>query len=488
MPTRIVRWIFWPTAVVLVIGTTYFLWYYSQPRRHLDAHAAANKDQVKPFEDDPDEGDPQQTPDTTNVKVVRPRRGAMERITVQVGSVEADEVQLQAKVSGYLKSITRTKELKESPERELDIGDSVTEGQELAVIDVPELEKQVKRNKAVVDQAKARVRQMTAKVAVARADLVSANAQIVYAEANARAAKAWLSYRELHLARMTKLKKEGVIEEKLEEESMERCEAAKESENAAKAAIVTSDAKSKSAYANILLSKADLREAKAQMKVAQAELEKSEELFKYSKIVAPFNGHITERMLVRGAFVRSAADGGAAQTLFTIQSPDRMRMVVQIPDSDAPYAVKGKIAYVEIDAFPADKKEYRISRIAKSEDPKTRLMHVEIDLPNPDGKIRQGMFGKVTIILDKMTKQLSIPSSCLAGKAQSRKGTVFVERDGKAYLKKVTLGMDNGARVEVLQGLKTTDRVILSPAGLTDGIVVQATLYDETELKADNAP
>lgn len=488
MPTRIIRWIFWPTAVVLVLGTTYLLYLYSQPRRHLDAHAAANKDQVKPPEDEPDEGDPQQPPDTTNVKVVRPRRGAMERITVQVGSVEADEVQLQAKVSGYLKSITRTKESIESPERELDIGDIVTEGQELAIIDVPELEKQIQRNNAAVEQAKARVSQMTAKLVVARADLVAANAQIVYAEANARAAKAWLAFRKLQLDRMTLLAKKEVIEEKLEEEAMQRYEAAKESENAAKAAIVTSSAKSKSAYANILLGKADLREAKAQVKVAQAEFEKSVELFKYSKIIAPFNGHITERLLVRGAFVRSAAEGGAAQTLFTIQSSERMRMVVQIPDSDAPYAVKGKIAYVEIDAFPGDKKEYKISRIAKTEDPKTRLMHVEIDLPNKEGKIRQGMFGKVTIILDKMSKQLSIPSSCLAGKAQSRKGTVFVERDGKAYLKKVTLGMDNGARVEVLQGLKDTDRVILSPAGLTDGIVVQATLYDETEVKADNVP
>src|SRR6516165_9254628 len=107
MPTRIIQWIFWPTAVVLVIGTTYVLWHYSQPRRHVDAHAAAN-DPVKSFEDEPDDRDPQQPPDTTNVKVVRPRGGAMERITVQVGSVEADEVQLQAKVSGYLKSISHS--------------------------------------------------------------------------------------------------------------------------------------------------------------------------------------------------------------------------------------------------------------------------------------------------------------------------------------------------------------------------------------------
>ena len=117
-------------------------------------------------------------------------------------------------------------------------------------------------------------------------------------------------------------------------------------------------------------------------------------------------------------------------------------------------------------------------------------MRVEIDLPNttPEGEIiRQGMFGRVTISLDKMTKQLSIPSACQAGKSKARKGTVFVVRGGVAKLVKVRFGMDNGSRIEVLDGLKKTDLVIYEPpTGLTDGIEVQATPFDETELKLDS--
>lgn len=474
MPTRMTQWIIWPIAVVLVVGATYFLWRSSKPRRYTTAQAAEKNDADANHGDDDDE--PVQPPETTSVKVVHPRRGAMSRVAVQVGSVMADEVQLQAKVSGYLKH------------QYVNIEQTVKEGDVLAVIDVPELEKQVARNAALVEQATARVTQMKAKVTVAHADREAAKQEITYAEANARAAKALLTFRRMYFDRMKGLALEKNIELKVVDEAMQQHEAARETEHAAKAAIETAKAKKNSADAKILLADADLGEADAQVKVAQAELERSQELYKFRNIVAPFNGFITERPLVEGAFVRSA-DAGGSQTVLTIQRPDRMRMVVQIPDSDAPYASKDKPAFVEIDAFPGVKFEAKISRISRTEDIKTRLMHVEIDLPNPQGVIRQGMFGKVTMVLDKMTDKLSLPSACLSGKALARRGAVFVVRDGKAYLTKVRFGMDNGTRIEVLQGLKTTDAVILSPpAGLTDGIEVQATPYNEPELKAELTP
>ncbi len=485
MPTHLVRWIFWPTAVVLVLGTTFVLWRYSQPRRHSSAaNAADKKHDETPSEDD--DYDWTKPPDTTNVKTVRPRPGAMERITVQVGTVETDEVQLFAQVTGVLKKQT------------VDIGDRVGPNMLLAEVDVPELVEQEKRHAAVAEQARARVKQMQAKVEVAKADLEAEKAQIIYAEANARAATAWLTYRTLQLERMKYLAKKESVEEKLVDEAKERHEAARESENSAKAAIVATKAKVMSVAAKIDLAEADVLEAEAQTKVADADLAKLREQLKFAQIKAPFEGIITHRAMVPGGLVRSAALSGTQVPLLTIQRTDRMRMVVQIPDRDVPYADPGDPAYVEIDAFPGEKFNAKINRIAKTEHAATRLMPVEIDLPNPDKKIRQGMFGKVTIVLDKATDQLSIPSSCLAGKSKTREGSVFIERDGKSYRVKVKLGSDNGVRVEVLEPakgetrfvkLKPTDRVILAPPrGLTDGIEVQATLIDETEPKEDTPP
>ena len=76
-------------------------------------------------------------------------------------------------------------------------------------------------------------------------------------------------------------------------------------------------------------------------------------------------------------------------------------------------------------------------------------MHVEIDLPNPKGNIRQGMYGKVSITLEKSADLLSVPSSCLAGKPETGKGTLFVVREGRVHQIAVRLGPDNGVRVAV---------------------------------------
>jgi multidrug efflux pump subunit AcrA (membrane-fusion protein) len=108
-------------------------------------------------------------------------------------------------------------------------------------------------------------------------------------------------------------------------------------------------------------------------------------------------------------------------------------------------------------------------------------MHVEIDLPNPTGKIHNGMYGRVTILLDKAADKYSIPSSCLAAKSEAGdKGTVYVVRDGHAHAVAVNLGEDSGLRVAVLKGLGADDRVILHPGNaLTEGTAVDATFLED---------
>jgi multidrug efflux pump subunit AcrA (membrane-fusion protein) len=100
-------------------------------------------------------------------------------------------------------------------------------------------------------------------------------------------------------------------------------------------------------------------------------------------------------------------------------------------------------------------------------------MRVEIDLPNPTGRIRKGMYGRVTIILEKGAEGLSIPSAALVGKVHDGKAAVYVVRAGKAALTSVRVGNDTGLRMEITAGLRTDDDVILHPpSGLTDGAEV----------------
>jgi multidrug efflux pump subunit AcrA (membrane-fusion protein) len=101
-------------------------------------------------------------------------------------------------------------------------------------------------------------------------------------------------------------------------------------------------------------------------------------------------------------------------------------------------------------------------------------MHVEVDLPNPSGKIRQGMFGKVVILLEK-SQNWSIPTACLSGKTKNGKAFVYVAKSGVARKTPVILGADNGLRVEVLQGLSSQDDIVINPGPrLRDGARVSA--------------
>ena len=100
-------------------------------------------------------------------------------------------------------------------------------------------------------------------------------------------------------------------------------------------------------------------------------------------------------------------------------------------------------------------------------------MRVELDVANPKGRLRNGMYGRVTICLDKALNQLSIPSSCLVGRAQDGKANVYVVQNGRAHLAHIEIGTDTGLQVAILGGLKRTDEVIQHPTSdIQDGLPV----------------
>jgi RND family efflux transporter MFP subunit len=444
------RWTFWLFGGLLAFAVTIGGW------RFLSEELSPAQVQAQ------EQGQAPAPPAALPAQVVHPRKGAMQRTTCQPGTVQAFEsVQLYAAVSGYLKQQT------------VDIGDRVKRDQVLLKVDVPELEKQVQRYTSLLDQARARVNQMRARVASARADKQAAQAAVVQAQATAKSAAATLRFRQQQLQRMKDLFALQSIDERLVDEKTEQRDAALEAERAAQAAVLTANAQVAAAQAKIDQAEADVVEAEAEVKVARAELEKTQVLVQYSTIVAPFDGVVTQRNFFPGDFVKAATEGGSAVPLLTVQRTDLMRVVVQIPDRDVPYADPGDPGVVEIDALPGQKFPAKIARIASSEDPDTRLMRVELDVPNPNGQIRNGMYGRVTIVLDKAADQLSLPSSCLVGRSADGKAKVFVVRDGHARLTPIEVGADNGLQVAVLRGLRETDEVIdHAGTGIADGAAV----------------
>lgn len=397
------------------------------------------------------------------VAVVHPTMGQAARTSTQPGSIHSFEwAQLFSNVPGYL------------AEQRVDIGDRVTKDQILAKIAVPELEKKVEQQAASLAQAKAHILQAEASVASARADVKTAEAGIVQAKANSKSALARREFREKQYKRLKALYATGSIEEKVVDESLDQSTAAFEHYNAAEAAIATSKAQKISADAKVMQAEADVAEAKAKVGVLQAELDKAKVMVQYATITSPYTGVITQRSMHRGDFVRAASESSIEPPLLTVERTDKVRVVVQIPDRDVPYVEPGDAATVEIDALPDRKLQGKVSRISHSEDPNTRLMRVEVDLPNPDRKLKQGMYGRVTIVLDRGAELLSVPSSCVVTRSDNDKASVFVVRDGHAHLLNVQIGQDNGLRVAVIKGLTLKDAVIDNPPhDLTDGAPVR---------------
>ena len=115
----------------------------------------------------------------------------------------------------------------------------------------------------------------------------------------------------------------------------------------------------------------------------------------------------------------------------------------------------------------------RRTLMADAEDPETRTMRVEIDLPNPDNRLREGMYGSATIYLNQGKKVLTVPSSCLVGDVVQGKGKVFVVESGVAHTREVSVSTDNGVSTEIVKGLSETDEVVARHSGaLADGTAV----------------
>ena len=396
-----------------------------------------------------------------SVEVVHPKPGGGQRTTTVPGSLIADQsARLFAKASGYL--------LKQN----VDIGDEVKANDVLAVIDVPELEKEVERNAAAYEQAQAEVLQTKAQLAAAQADRQSAEARVGIAQSGLEDAEAMLTFRQEIFERMQKLVTERAIEPKVAEEREEEYRAAKAALNEAKAEIRDAEAAVARAEAKIQLATANIKNAEANVKITRATWERSQVLLNYATIRAPFDGVISERNFFAGDFI-SEADGRPSLPLLSLQAVKRLRAVVQVPDRDVPYANPGDPAVIEIDALPGRRFEAKISRIAKFEEPNTRTMRAEIDLENANDELRVGMYGKATLYLQGGGDSLLLSSQCLIERNQKGKAAVFIVRGGKVCKVAVRVGVDNGVNTEILGGLAVEDQVVLRPsAALRDNDAV----------------
>jgi RND family efflux transporter MFP subunit len=199
----------------------------------------------------------------------------------------------------------------------------------------------------------------------------------------------------------------------------------------------------------------------------------------YASVVAPFDGTITQRNVDVGSLVQGNATSGTF--MFEIMQVDVIRVWVYVPQDSAFGVVPGIDAVVRVPEIPDREFPGTVTRIADAQQSGTRTLLTEIDLPNPDGALRSGVYCKVELKIPRRTPNFVLPADAIIFNHDGMQ--VAVVSNGKVEIRKVGVRRDMGTRVEVDIGVKAGDQVILNPpVNLLDGSKVHV----RTEIAASN--
>src|SRR5882757_2644954 len=183
----------------------------------------------------------------------------------------------------------------------------------------------------------------------------------------------------------------------------------------------------------------------------------------YQRVVAPFDGVVTQRNIDNGSLVTSGST-----FMFTLMHPDVIRTQVFVPQDEAFGLGPGVDAVVRVPEIPDRSFPGKVTRIASALQPGSRTLLTEIDVPNPDGALSPGVYCTVELSIPRKTPSMIIPADAVVFDQNGLH--VAVVESGIAHLQKITIARDFGKEVEVHDGVRPGDQVILNPMiGLADG-------------------
>jgi multidrug efflux pump subunit AcrA (membrane-fusion protein) len=314
------------------------------------------------------------------------------------GSIQAfNDAPLYARTNGYVKSWTH------------DIGSHVRKGELMAVIETPELDKQV-------DQARA---------------------QLVTADANA------------HLSEVTAKRYHSLTD--TDAVSKESIDTAIDTARAQRAAVANAQEN-----LNHLL-----------------ELQSFERIYApFSGTVTARNidiGQLVDSGSSGGTGSATSLSGNTMEgrgtgprELFHISYLGVVRIYINVPEADAPEARPGVVTDIDVAQYPGRVFHGKIVRTANAEDLTTRTLMVEVDIDNRDGALLPGAYAQVHLNLPMNHPALIIPVSSMLFRAEGLR-VVTVDKQDRVHLQAITVGKDWGTRIEVLTGLQAGERILDSP-------------------------
>lgn len=206
---------------------------------------------------------------------------------------------------------------------------------------------------------------------------------------------------------------------------------------------------------------------------AQANVQRLKELQSFQKIYAPFNGVITARGVDTGQLINAGAGQGAGTELFHMQALSTLRVYTNVSQVNSAVIKRGMKIELTFPEFPGKSFWGTLVRTAEAIDPVSRTLLVEIDVDNRSGELLPGSLAQVHFKTPPITQTYVVPAAAIIFRRQGlRVGTVVKNQKGEdvARLVPVIIGEDDGATVQIVSGLNSSDRVIQDPPdSLIDG-------------------
>jgi RND family efflux transporter MFP subunit len=357
------------------------------------------------------------------VGVTKVTRTSLKRtLTLSSELVPFQQIDVYAKESGYVKDLY------------VDYGSRVKEGQLMAVLEIPELQAQLKQDEGDINA-------WTNQVSRAKNEVK--RYQAVYTAVH-------LEYQRLKAVFETQ---PGLV---------------------AQQEVDDAQGKDLSAAAQVDASEANLDAAQGQLAAAQAKLAHDQALYSYSRITAPFAGVVTQRYANLGALMQAGTGSSTqAMPLVTLSEDSVFRLVIPVPESYVRFIKIGDPVDVRVPSmdrhFPG-----KVARFSVDVREDTRTMHTEVDVPNLERVLVPGVYAEATLALEQRTDVLAVPVQAL-DRSEGQTSVLVVDPAGTIQKRSVNLGLETSNDVEVVAGLNEGDEVVVSDrSGLKPGERVHA--------------
>jgi RND family efflux transporter MFP subunit len=333
------------------------------------------------------------------------------------------QVDLFPRVSGYLERI------------DVNLGDSVRQGQVIAQIDRTEFLQKVKEVEAKVAQAKANLSELEAG---------SRPEELRQAEEALRQAQSRFDNAKLHRERVEALFKRQVISKK-------EADIAEMDYTVAEAQLAVSQQ-------NLKLVREGARQevkegSRAKLKEMEALLAQEQIRLQNTLIVAPFQGEIIRKYIDTGALASPSTP------IVSLVHTLTLKIVANVLEKDIPLLKPAMKAKIQTEAYPGKVFEGKVARINTGLDLNTRTLQAEIEIPNSSRLLKPGMFARIEVVLLEKPEVLTIPSNAVM-ENQGEK-FVYLLEGNKAARRPIVTGIEQDRFVEVREGLKEGDQVIV---------------------------